>query len=73
MVTVNNEDLVKRIAKLARQNQELEDQIKKLLKQNEKLSKDNEKLKALYKRVVADIPCQPGDVPPGRGQALHKP
>ena len=51
MVTVNNEDLVKRIARLARQNQELEDQIKKLLKQNEKLSKDYERIKALYEKV----------------------
>lgn len=45
MVTVNNEDLVKRIARLARQNQELEDQIKKLLKQNETLLRENEELK----------------------------
>jgi len=51
MVTVNNEDLVKRIAKLARQNQELEDQIKKLLKQNEKLSIEYERVKSLYEKV----------------------
>ncbi len=51
MVNVNNEDLIKRIAKLARQNQDLEDQIKKLLKQNEKLSREYEKVKSLYEKI----------------------
>jgi class 3 adenylate cyclase len=46
MISTNNEELVKRIAKLARQNQELEDRIKKLVKQNDKLADDNERLKA---------------------------
>ncbi len=51
MIGTNNEELVKRIAKLAKQNQELEDHIKKLEKQNEKLARDNEKLKALSEKV----------------------
>ncbi len=51
MNATNNEELVKRIAKLAKQNQELEDHIKKLEKQNEKLSRDYEKIKALYEKV----------------------
>jgi adenylate cyclase len=51
MVATNNDELVKRIAKLAKQNQELEDHIKKLEKQNEKLSRDYEKIKALYEKV----------------------
>jgi adenylate cyclase len=51
MVATNNDELVKRIAKLAKQNQELEDHIKKLEKQNEKLSRDYEKIKALYERM----------------------
>ena len=51
MIASNNEELVKRIAKLARQNQELEEQIKKLIKQNEKLARDNEKIKALSEKV----------------------
>ena len=51
MTADNNEELVKRIAKLARQNQELEEHIKKLKKQNEKLSKENERTKALYEKV----------------------
>ena len=51
MVATNNDELVKRIAKLAKQNQELEEQIKKLEKLNEKLARDNEKIKALYEKV----------------------
>jgi len=51
MVATNNDELVKRIAKLAKLNQELEDHIKKLEKQNEKLSRDYEKVKALYEKV----------------------
>jgi adenylate cyclase len=54
MVATNNDELVKRIAKLAKQNQELEDHIKKLEKQNEKLSRDYEKIKALYEKVSPD-------------------
>lgn len=46
MAVTNNEELVKRIAKLAKQNQELEDHIKKLEKINEKLIRENEKIKA---------------------------
>lgn len=46
MISTNNEELVKRIARLARQNQELEDRIKKLVKQNDKLADENERLKA---------------------------
>lgn len=54
MIATNNEELVKRIAKLARQNQELEDHIKKLEKLNDKLSRDYEKIKALYDKVSPD-------------------
>jgi adenylate cyclase len=51
MVATNSEELVKRIARLAKQNQELEDHIKKLEKQNEKLTKDYDKVKALMGKV----------------------
>lgn len=54
MAVNNNDELVKRIAKLARQNQELEDQIKKLVRHNEKLASQNEKLKARSERVPAE-------------------
>jgi class 3 adenylate cyclase len=54
MAGINNEELVKRVARLAKQNQELEDQIKKLEKLNEKLSRDYEKIKALYEKVGTD-------------------
>ena len=45
MVSINNEELVKRIAKLVRQNQELEEHLKKQEKLNEKLSREVEKYK----------------------------
>lgn len=51
MTVTNNEELVKRIARLAKQTQELEEHIKKLEKLNEKLTRDNEKIKALYEKV----------------------
>jgi adenylate cyclase len=51
MISTNNEELVKRIAKLARQNKELEELIKKLVKQNEKLAAENENFKAHYKEL----------------------
>ena len=54
MSGINNEELVKRIARLAKQNQELDDQIKKLEKQNEKLSREYEKIKALYEKVTPE-------------------
>jgi adenylate cyclase len=54
MVAINNEELVKRISKLAKQNQELEEYIKKLEKMNEKLTRDVEKYKGLSERIPAD-------------------
>jgi len=56
MAGINNEELVKRIARLVRQNQELEEHIKKLEKQNEKLLRDNEKIRAQYEKLT------PGDL-----------
>lgn len=55
MVSTTNEELLKRIARLAKQNQELEDHIKKLEKLNEKLTKDYEKLKALNERQSPEL------------------
>jgi adenylate cyclase len=55
MIATNNEELVKRIAKLAKQNQELEEHIKKLGKMNDKLSRDYEKIKALYDKLAPDV------------------
>ena len=51
MAVTNNEELVKRIARLAKQNQDLEENIKRLEKLNEKLTRDYEKIKALYEKV----------------------
>lgn len=47
MTGTSNEELVRRIARLARQNQELEEQLRKLEKLNEKLLQENFKIKAL--------------------------
>ena len=54
MTPGNKDELVKRIAKLAKQTQELEEYIKKLEKQNEKLSRDVDKYKALAERAPSD-------------------
>jgi adenylate cyclase len=54
MITIINEELVKRIARLAKQNQDLEEHIKKLEKMNEKLTRDNEKYKSLSEKLPAD-------------------
>jgi class 3 adenylate cyclase len=51
MITSSNEELVRRVAKLARQNQELEERIKKLEKENERLAGQNEKYKAANQEV----------------------
>jgi len=59
MISINIEELVKRTAKLARQNQELEERIRKLVKQNENLADENEKLKA-----------HSPEVPPGTEKSL---
>ena len=54
MIATNNEELVKRIAKLAKQNQELEERIKKLVKENEQLAGENEKFKSIHKELSPD-------------------
>jgi adenylate cyclase len=54
MPVTNNEELLKRIARLAKQNQELEENIKKLEKVNEKLLYDFNKIKILYEKAVPE-------------------
>jgi len=54
MTVARNKELVKRIARLAKQNQELEEHFKKLEKLNERLTKENEKIKALYEKISPD-------------------
>jgi adenylate cyclase len=53
MTVTNREDLIKRIASLARQNQELEEHIRKLEKINENLARDNEKITVIHKKQSA--------------------
>ena len=52
MARINNDELVKRISRLAKQNQELEELVKKLEKQNEELSGENERLKSLHLKAA---------------------
>jgi len=54
MPITNNEELLKRIARLAKQNQELEEHIKKVEKMNERLVRENDKIKALYEKISPD-------------------
>jgi adenylate cyclase len=51
MTVSNNEELVKRIARLAKQTKDLEEQIKILEKVNEKLARENGKIKALNEKL----------------------
>ncbi len=62
MPVTNNEELVKRIARLARQNQELEEHIRKLEKMNEKLTRDNEKIEAFYEKFPTESLKEVGEV-----------
>jgi len=55
MTALNNEELVKRVARLAKQNQELEQLLKKLEKQNEKLTLENEKIRTLLGETPQEI------------------
>ncbi len=53
MTVINNDELVKRISRLARQNQDLEEYVKKLEKINEKLTRDLEKYKSISEKLPA--------------------
>ena len=56
MTVIKNDELVKRIARLAKQNQELENHIKKLEKLNEKLARDLEKYKSFSEKIQDEAP-----------------
>lgn len=61
MSTSKNAELLKRIAKLARQNQELEENIKRLEKANERLIRENDRITALYGRLAPGTGKEKGD------------
>jgi class 3 adenylate cyclase len=54
MSVSNNEELVRRVARLAKQNKDLEEHIKQLEKNNEMLVRDNLKLRVLYEKISPD-------------------
>jgi class 3 adenylate cyclase len=54
MSVSNNEELVRRVARLAKQNKDLEEHIKQLVKMNENLVRDNLKLRVLYEKISPD-------------------
>jgi adenylate cyclase len=55
MKAINNEELVRRIARLAKQNKELEAQIIKLEEACEKLSAENEKIKSMHAKFPEEV------------------
>ena len=61
MIAINNDELVKRISRLVKQNQDLEEQLKKLEKTNEKLTRDIEKYKSLSEKLPADSLKEEGE------------
>jgi adenylate cyclase len=61
MSVSNNEELVRRVARLAKQNKDLEVHIKQLEKMNEKLVRDNQKLRILYEKMVPESRKEPGE------------
>jgi adenylate cyclase len=54
MAVNNNEELLKRIARLVKQNQELEENVRILEKLNDKLSRENEKIKSFDNRFTPE-------------------
>jgi adenylate cyclase len=56
MAKNNYEELIKRIARLVKENQELEENIRLLERLNEKLAVENEKFKIRQERLSADMP-----------------
>jgi len=61
MALKDNQELIRRIAKLAKQNQELEEHIKKLQKENEKLARELEKFKALSEKLSPELLKEEGE------------
>jgi adenylate cyclase len=55
MAVSNNEELLKRIARLVKQNQELEENLRTLERLYDKLNRENERFKALNEKMSPDV------------------
>ena len=55
MSVSNDDELLKRIARLVKQNQELEESLRKLEKLNEKLIRENDRFRSLNEKLPPDI------------------
>lgn len=60
MAANNNEELLKRIARLVKQNQELEENLRLLERLNEMLTRENERINTINERVSAGISMEKG-------------
>ncbi|NSW94921.1 MAG: HD domain-containing protein [Bacteroidales bacterium] len=70
MTVTSDGELVKRVAKLAKQNKELESKIRELEKLNEKLTRDYERIKELYEKASAG--SEKETLPAGRQEKSFK-
>lgn len=70
MTVTSDGELVKRVAKLAKQNKELEAKIRELEKLNEKLTRDYERIKELYEKASAG--SEKETLPAGRQEKSFK-
>ena len=55
MAASNIEELLKRIARLVKQNQELEENLRTLEKLYDKLTRENERIKALNEKMSPEL------------------
>jgi adenylate cyclase len=61
MAANNYEELLRRIARLVKQNKELEENLRLLEKLNDKLSRENEKIKAAGEKMVTEVMKDAGE------------
>ena len=69
MAVNNYEELLRRIARLVKENKELEENIRVLERLNDKLTSENEKFKAQQEKLAAEMPPESG--PDRKGKSLR--